>query len=158
MLAALCAQPALAADARTTNVKLRIGVAFTETIQFPGDENCPAIGHISGSGFSTVLGVIGIKSTDCVFPADATLSSFKFFSYPRVTLTTSSGDEIWATYKDGTATGSPPPILSISANLTIAGGTGRYENAFGSATIEGVENIGSVPPVGVLVISGKLSY
>lgn len=156
MLAAFGAQPALAADNKTTTVDLRIGVAFSETIG-PGDSHCPAIGHITGSGYSTELGAVGIRSTDCVVPDDATFSSFQFFSYPRVTLTTRNGDEIWGTYK-GTATGSPPPIASISATLSIAGGTGRYRNASGSATIEGVENIATVPAVGVLVISGKLSY
>ena len=55
-------------------------------------------------------------------------------------------------------TGAPAPIDSICANLTISGGTGRYLNASGSANIEGVENIGSMPAVGVLVISGRLSY
>ena len=157
MRAALGAQPAFAGDVKTITVDLRIGVAFTETIG-PGDSlKCPVIGQINGNGYSTVLGAVGIQSTDCILPADATFSSFKFSSYPRVTLTTRNGDEIWGTY-DGIATGAPPPIASISATLTIAGGTGRYKNASGSATIEGVENIGLMPAVGVLVISGKLSY
>ena len=155
MLAALGAQPVFAGDVKTTTVDLRIGVAFTETIG-QGDSLCQVIGQINGSGYSTVLGAVGIQSTDCIVPDDA-FSSFKFSSHPRVKLTTRNGDEIWGTY-DGIATGAPPPIASISATLTIAGGTGRYKNASGSATIEGVENIGTVPAVGVLVISGMLSY
>ena len=74
-----------------------------------------------------------------------------------VTLTTANGDQLFGSYA-GTATGAPYPIESISASLKISGGTGRYANASGSATIEGVENIGTVPAVGVLVISGRLSY
>ena len=157
MLAALCTQPALAGDAKTTNVKLRIGVAFTETIRPSDSTSCPGlIGEISGTGYSTELGAVGIRSTDCFVP-DPTGTTLKFFTNPRVTLTTLGGDEIWGTY-EGTATGAPLPIISISANLMIAGGTGRYVNASGTASIEGIENIGSAPAVGVLVISGKLSY
>ena len=155
-LAALVGQPALADGVKT--VKLRIGVAITEEIS-PGDSvACPAIGHIVGSGYSTELGAVTVQATDCFVPDATTPGSFNFYTRPLtfVTLSTANG-QLFGSYA-GTATGAPYPIESISASLKISGGTGRYANASGSANIEGVENIGTMPAVGVLVISGRLSY
>ncbi|MEO6409406.1 MAG: hypothetical protein ABIO45_11730 [Burkholderiaceae bacterium] len=156
---ALGGQPALADGAKTSTVDLKIGVAITETLG-PGDSaECPYIGQISGSGYSTELGAVEIAAIDCVVPTDASFTSFAFFTRPGtfVTVTTRSGGQLFGSYA-GTATGAPAPIESISAKLTISGGNGRYRKASGTATIEGVENVGTMPAVGVLVISGKLSY
>ncbi len=158
VLVALGSPPALAD--KTTDIDLRIGVAITETIE-PGDSMaCPMIGRLSGHGYSTELGPVSVEATDCFVPTDATGTSFKFFTKPEtvVKLTTRNGDQVFGSYENGLAKGAPFPIMSISANLKISGGTGLYRKASGSATIEGIENIGVVPAVGVLVISGKLSY
>ena len=157
LFTAVLAPPAMADGGRT--IKLRIGVAITEMIGAGDSPACPLIGQITGSGYSTELGAVGIRATDCFVPTDATGTSFAFATKPGtvVTLTTANGDQLFGSYA-GTATGAPAPIESISANLTISGGTGRYLNASGSANIEGVENIGTMPAVGVLVISGRLSY
>ena len=144
------------------SLTLRIGVAISETLAPGTDGICPGFeGHIRGVGYSTELGAVGIEATDCFVPApgDTTGSNFVFWTKPGtvVTLTTSSGDTLVGTTQ-GTATGQPFPIEAISGKVTFTGGTGRYKNAAGSGSIEGIENIGTTPATGILVISGTITY
>lgn len=149
----------LADPGKTRTLELKIGVAIAETLS-PGDSaTCPLIGHVSGAGYATELGAVSVLATDCFAPTDTTGTAFAFFTRPGtlVKLKTASGDELHGTYQ-GTAVGNPYPIQAISGNVAFSGGTGRFKRASGSASIEGVENIGTTPAVGFLVISGQLTF
>ena len=115
------------------------------------------IGNITGGGYATELGAVTVQATDCFVPTGP--MSFAFATRPDtfVTLTTASGDQLFGTYS-GTAVGNPLPVLAINGNVTFTGGTGRFKRASGSGTLQGVENIGSTPAVGFLVISGTLTF
>ena len=142
------------------SLTLRIGVAISETLAPGTDGICPGFeGHIRGVGYSTELGAVSVQATDCFIPTDFSGQNFAFASKPGtvVTLTTSSGDTLVGTTQ-GTATGQPFPIEAISGKVTFTGGTGRYKNATGSGSIEGIENIGTTPATGILVISGTITY
>lgn len=157
-LFATLASPALAD--KTSSVKLKIGIAFTETLALSSDGICPVFeGRISGTGYSTDLGAVSVQATDCFVPTDASGTNFMFMTKPGtvVSLKTASGDILYGTYQ-GTATGQPFPIEALSGTVTFAGGTGRFAKASGTGTLEGVENIGSEPATGVIVISGKVTY
>ena len=157
-LFATLAGPALAD--KTSTIKLKIGIAFTETIAASADGVCPYFeGHLSGAGFSTDLGAVTVQATDCFVPTDPSGANFMFMTKPgtSVALRTASGDTLFGTYQ-GTATGQPYPIEALSGTVTFAGGTGRFAKASGTGTLEGVENIGGEPATGVIVISGKVTY
>lgn len=147
---------AFADSGKGTSIELKIGVAISETLT-PGDsQSCPLIGNITGGGYATELGAVTVQATDCFAPTGP--SSFAFATRPGtfVTLTTASGDALYGTYS-GTAVGNPLPVLAINGSVTFTGGTGRFKRASGSGTLQGVENIGTTPAVGFLVISGTLS-
>ena len=151
------ASGAFADPGKGKSIELKIGVAISETLT-PGDDpvGCPMIGNITGGGYATELGAVTVQATDCFKQTDAT--TFAFITRPGtfVTLTTASGDELYGTYS-GTGVGNPLPVLAINGNVTFNGGTGRFKRASGSGTLQGVENIGTTPAVGFLVISGTSS-
>lgn len=157
-LIAMLASAGPAYAGKETSLTLKIGVAISETITETGNPLCPAIGQINGLGYSTELGAVRVQATDCFYPTEP-FGNFAFFTKPgtMVTLTTASNEMLYGTYQ-GTATGQPFPIEAISANVSFNGGTGRFEKATGSATIDGIENIGTVPATGVLLITGKVTY
>ena len=161
--AALIAMLAVSGPAyagKETSLTLRIGLAISETLAPVTDGICHGFeGHIQGVGYSTELGAVSVQATDCFVQTDSSGQNFAFASKPGtvVTLTTSSGDTLIGTTQ-GTATGQPFPIEAISGRVTFTGGTGRYKNAAGSGSIEGIENIGTTPATGILVISGTITY
>ena len=147
---------AFADPGKGKSIELKIGVAIAETLTPEDSPSCPFIGTITGGGYATELGAVTVQATDCFAQTDTTSFAFKTRPGTVVTLTTASGDQLFGTYS-GTAVGNPFPVLAINGNVTFNGGTGRFKRASGSGTLQGVENIGTTPAVGFLVISGTSS-
>jgi hypothetical protein len=131
-----------------------IGIA--EVIQPDPTGTCPLVGDISGSGTASHLGKVTLISRDCIIPMNPELTAFSFFSN-RLILTAANGDQIFATYS-GTLIGQGG-VGAISGGYQIIGGTGRFLNATGAGTVQGIENITGTPPFkGQVQLTGTISY
>jgi hypothetical protein len=137
--------------AAATTVALRATIAFTE--QVTTDPSCYLIGTINGGGTATRLGNVQLSSTDCINPLSPTL--FLFLS-DTVVLTVDNGDQIFAAY-GGTLSGTNGVI---QGKYFIFGGTGRFENASGVGTIDGLEALDMPAGTGSgqIQLKGTLSY
>lgn len=140
--------------AATPAVPFSATIAISETLQQPGSAGCVFVGDISGTGQATQLGKMTLASRDCVVTADGTVFSF---ASTQVVLTAANGDQIFATYS-GTLTAANGTIGAIVGGYTITGGTGRFSNAKGAGTVQGVEDITSVPAKGQIQLNGTISY
>lgn len=115
---------------------------------------CFAAGYINGTGTATKIGPITVTSTDCINPLPPSFTSFGFASH-NVVLTTSSGDQLYATYAG---------ILSaegrINGSYVIYGGTGRYAHAVGAGVLSGFEAIDQQTGAGngQITLKGVLAY
>jgi hypothetical protein len=71
------------------------------------------------------------------------------------TLTAANGDQIFGTYNTVVLAGDG--TIAASGTYDITGGTGRFEDATGSGTIDATGDFG--PPFGVIgLMSGSISY
>lgn len=80
-------------------------------------------------GRATHLGPFTAVSTYCVDLAALAIRS------GHTIYTVANGDELWSTFS-GKLTGSPP-VFGVEIDLLIAGGTGRFAGASGSAAVVG---------------------
>jgi len=130
-------------------------INFTEQV-IPTETGIPcfATGTINGVGAATKVGAITVTSTDCINPLPPTYTSFGFSSQ-NVVLTTSSGDQLYATYMG---------ILSAEGRITgsyvIYGGTGRFAHAVGNGVLSGFEAIDQTAGTGTgqITLRGVLAY
>ncbi|MEO7150782.1 MAG: hypothetical protein ABIX46_03575 [Burkholderiaceae bacterium] len=144
--------PVLAAKGKT--LEFKAGLTISETA-IGSSGSCALIFAVTGSGYATSLGPVTFTSTDCVNPGvDGTLT----FTSTNVSLKVAGGDTLTGSY-DGTATPQPAPFMGIRGDVTFDGGSGRFMNASGAATIDGVEVITFTPPsgAGTLFISGSIT-
>lgn len=142
-------------DEKSTTIQFKASVTITEVVG-GGNANCMAIGAITGTGHATDMGPVTVSAFDCINFSSPTSFTFQTLKDTKVVLTSVAGEQLFGTYK-GTATPQPFPIMVISGTVTFKGGTGRFIRATGTGTITGVENIGTQPATGVLVVSGKLA-
>lgn len=137
-------------------VPFKATIAITEQIQQPGDV-CPLVGEISGSGRATHLGKLTLVSRDCIIPMDQTFTTFSFASLPQsLILTAANGDQIFGSYS-GTLT-FEGTIAAITGGYQISGGTGRFSQATGAGSIQGMEDISTTPAKGQLQLNGTILY
>jgi hypothetical protein len=117
-----------------------VGAAATET-PFKGTVNAVETGTVvfptrflvrDGGGTATYLG----RYTEHVTMQINLATSH---SMGAATFTAANGDTLTATV-DGQATPASPGVLSIVEVYTITGGTGRFEGATGTFTLESVLN------------------
>jgi len=133
-------------------VPFKSTIAITESIQ-PGSPTCFLVGNISGTGLASHLGKITLVSSDCINPLNEAGTAFSFFSNQLV-LSVSNGDQIIAVYSgiltiEGT-------VGVISGGYQIVGGTGRYAQATGAGTVQGVED--PLTGAGNIQLTGTISY
>ena len=129
----------------------RATIAITESIQQIGAPPCILVGDISGTGQATQLGRVTVVSSDCINPISQTAFSF---SSNQLVLTVASGEQIFAMY-NGILT-SEDGVGIISGGYQIVGGTGRYAQATGAGTVEGVEDLSTGK--GFVQLNGTFSY
>ena len=126
-------------------------VAITESIQPIGTAPCILVGDISGTGQATQLGRVTVVSTDCINPISQTAFSF---SSNQLVFTVPNGDQIFAMY-NGILT-SEDGVGVISGGYQIVGGTGRYSQATGAGSVQGVEDMSTGK--GLVQLNGTFSY
>jgi hypothetical protein len=143
------------------------GIQISEVLQVPSyDPGCQptdpavesaALGFINGSGLASAIGAFTLESVDCVrsaSPLPYFLPPFNFSS-TAFKLITAQG-EIVVSY-GGTAEMQPTGLLVLKGNFIFTGGTGKFRNVRGGGALLGVENIGTVPATGFVMLSGTIS-
>ena len=142
-----------AVTAAQSPVPFKATIAITELIQPDATGTCLLAGNISGTGTATQLGKVTLVSRDCINPISPTAFSF---SSNQVVLTAANGDQIFATYSGSlTIEGA---IGAITGGYQIVGGTGRFSQATGAGTVQGVEDVSGAPAKGQIQLAGTISY
>lgn len=150
-VAALFAPGVMAAQ--SNSFPFRATIAITEQLQ-PGNTDCHWIGDISGSGQATHLGEVMLVGRDCIIPSSET--TFSFFPIQPLILTAANRDQIFVEYS-GILT-SEAGIATIIGGYKIIGGTGRFSQAIGAGSVQGIHNISVSPATGQIQLSGTLVY
>jgi hypothetical protein len=148
---ALFAPGAMAAQSNYRPFKATIAI----TEQLLQGTDCPwMIGDISGLGQATHLGKVTLVGRDCIIPSSET--TFSFSSIQPLILTAANRDQIFAEYY-GTLT-AEAGIATITGGYKIIGGTGRFSQATGAGSVQGIHNINVSPATGQIQLSGTLVY
>jgi hypothetical protein len=107
--------------------------------------SCPVPPHyastILGTGVGTHLGRFTVDLHDCFTPAGPGLFVFQNGVF---TLTAADGSRLQGTYSGqlvATPTTNQDAIFALHGTYQITGGTKRFQNATGSGTMAGTENI-----------------
>jgi hypothetical protein len=149
VLASLCACASAGAANKAFDLK---GVLHEQ----PGPSaRCPSQlgGTIVGNGNSALMGRVVFIATDCITPAGPLFT----FSDGRFIITTTSGDQVYATYSGQfVPTGEGTKYVFSNATFQITGGTGQYARASGGGTMTGDEDI--VTGQGTVQLSGQIQY
>jgi hypothetical protein len=116
-------------------------VPWKESYQASGtiapDAGCPAprlLTTLEGGGTATHVGKYTIVNSHCVDPATGVLTDGSF------TKTAANGDQLFGTYVGNSSVIQPPApvgIFAVTGTLTYTGGTGRFADITGTATMEG---------------------
>ena len=99
------------------------------------------------------MGKVTLTSTDCITFISQT--AFIFFSN-QVVLTAANGDQIFATYSGKFEI--EGGVGTITGTYTVLGGTGRFSQATGAGTVQGLENVTSAPFKGQVQLTGTILY
>jgi hypothetical protein len=129
----------------------KASVAITEVIQPIGAAPCFLVGEIAGTGQATQLGKVTVVSSDCINPLSQTLFSF---ASNQLVLTGANGSQIFAIYS-GTLT-TEGGVGVITGGYQIVGGTGRYSQATGAGSVQGMEDMSTGK--GLVQLIGTMSY
>ena len=73
----------------------------------------------------------------------------------QLSLTAANGDSLYAV-GSGTNVPAGPGLIAFVTTLTFEGGTGRFKNAAGEATVEGQANL--IARTSTLTVAGSISY
>jgi hypothetical protein len=148
---------------RAKLLPFKAGMSFSEVLGPPTTEcylsapgGSAAGGTISGSGLATFIGAFSMSSHDCITSSHTPLYPPFNFSSRHVVLQAADGDQLVATYT-GTATPQTDGSLVLRGSFTFTGGTGRFATASGYGTLEGVQNIATVPATGFVMLTGQLA-
>ena len=158
----LCCQPFLALVVATllasgiaeagSPVPFTATIAITELITPIGKPPCVMVGDISGTGQATHLGKVTLASHDCINLI--TPPTAFAFSSDQLILTAANGEQIFATYSGGFKIEGAVGV--ISGAYQIVGGTGKFSEASGAGTVQGVEDMSTGK--GQVQITGTISY
>ena len=112
--------------------------------------------EVTGTGTATHIGLYHAVTHDCYL---TTSTSGGLTNNGTGTLTAANGDEINVTYSGSyTFNAWPPTSANFVLNVTIIGGTGRFQNATGSFTAYAVEDLTQYPKPFTLSWTGTISY
>lgn len=148
----LLAAPAAHSDPQAR--PFRATVISQETLA-PNPVACPLSilqGTTTGQGVATHLGRVTISSTDCV-----TLGATQFtFTDGVLVIVAANGDKLTADYSGALLPTAAYPVYSLSGSFRITGGSGRFSNASGAGSLQGVSNV--VTGQGAYVATGTIAY
>lgn len=152
----------------TAAEKFMAAAQIVEVMDFNVDSSClaaspgtesTAMGRISGSGLGTGgIGTFAISSVDCVRATNPYFQPPYTFGSKLLKFTTSSGDEIVATYS-GTAVLDPATfLLVLNGTFEFTGGTGKYKKVRGGGFLVGAEDISKFPAArGFVTLTGSIA-
>jgi len=158
----------LAAAAADKFERFAATAQIVEVLDFNVESSCwpaspgadrTAMGRISGSGLGTTgIGAFTLSSLDCVRAASQEFLPPYTFSSTSLRLTTSNGDEIFATYS-GTAVLDPATLLLVlNGTFKFTAGTGKYKNVQGGGSLVGAEDISGFPAArGFVTFTGSIA-
>ncbi|MFL6718997.1 MAG: hypothetical protein ACJ8G3_21825 [Burkholderiaceae bacterium] len=136
-----------------------LGVPLTGTFTYQDsiaprqDTNCPLAGMTVGTGTVSHLGKSALVSTACITFTNGIYSIVS----STITLTAANGDMLFGTYTGRFHPTNVPYIYEMNdGTLTITGGSGRFKNATGSATLQSSENL--TTGEGTISAIGSISY
>jgi len=125
--------------AKKPNVPFRASLITQETLGF-NPAACPTTflqGTTVARGNATHMGSVTLRSTDCVVQAGGQFT----FTDGQLVLTAANGDQVIATYSGMLLPSAELPVYTLTGSYTVIGGTGRFEGATGSGTLQGSSNI-----------------
>lgn len=156
---------------------LKASLSFSEVTS--AEVSCPAPTPsgsmpglaLSGSGHASHLGRVQLTASNCAYRdpnpnnPDGLIFTGPGGTSPSVIIEAANGDKLFARFS-GTAT---PLAVSmqggqyiLNGSYTIAGGTGRFENATGCGVLSGMEDVhftgSGVSGEGGIQLQGVLSY
>jgi hypothetical protein len=115
---------------------------------------------VSSTGHAAHLGKVTVEQEHCTRIDIFTVPNPGVVGDGRMTVTAADGDELWLAY---TATfvfvpGASPDVgvSTITATMTIVGGTGRFEGATGSVMGHAIDNFPAGPHTADF--SGTIAY
>jgi hypothetical protein len=130
----------------------KASISITETVQPDTTGVCPFLaGAISGTGQATHLGKMTLVSRDCITPIGENVFAFES---NQLVLTAANGDQIFAIYSGIFTT--EGAVGAISGGYHIVGGTGRFSQATGAGSVQGVEDLSTGK--GQVQLTGTISY
>jgi hypothetical protein len=110
-------------------------------------------GTILGGGDSAVLGKVVFIATDCITPN----GSLYTFSDGRFIITTTSGEQVYASYSGQfVPSGVGTRYVFSNASFQITGGTGKYAKASGGGSLTGGEDMTTYQ--GTVKLSGQILF
>jgi hypothetical protein len=120
-----------------------------------GSAGCASVAAVAGIGAASHLGKVSSTSNDCVNMTGPGLFSF---SSKNIVVTAANGDQLFGTY-DGTVDATSG-IGVITGSFTITGGTGRFSNATGGGSLQGLEalDLTTFTGQGQIQLNGTISY
>lgn len=149
----LTSMPAAAAGHDGGRGRLFAGYVRGEvTFDFSNPKECtffPLTTVTNASGWALHMGRTTMESSHCFVPYGAPEDNLGTAENATMVLTAANGDEVWATYDVILSPGLPEVIgekIVARGTVTFDGGTGRFEDASGSAymrsvvTFEGFED------------------
>jgi hypothetical protein len=110
-------------------------------------------GTILGGGESPLLGKVVFIATDCITPT----GSLYTFSDGRFIITTTSGEQVYASYSGQfVPTGAGTQYVFSNASFQVTGGTGKYYKASGGGSLTGGEDMATGQ--GTVKLSGEILF
>ena len=134
-----------------SSVPFNATIAVQENLIGMNAPECTLISDVSGTGTASHLGKVTLHATDCINPVGAT--TLKFVSNTPVVLTAANGDQVRATYSGFVSIEGASEL--ITGAFVITGGTGRFAQATGAGTLQGVED---ATGQGQIELTGTISY
>ncbi len=122
-----------------------------EQVGYKGECSTRFGGNVTGTGISSLLGLVSISGQDCIAPIN------DYFSFEgELTFTTRNGDELFADYSGlFTPTAYLPLFTLKDAIFEITGGTGSFSQATGGGVLVGGQNI--LTGLGLIQAKGSIS-
>lgn len=111
--------------------------------------------HFNGEGTGTHLGRVTGNGSHCTYPPDQ--AGNMTYGDGESRSVAANGDELWIEYGSGVSAATDDPLVAtFEDDVTIVGGTGRFEHAAGEGVEKGVFDFAAA--AFEMTIQGWISY